>query len=127
MRKRNHTITFRMTTAEYELLKYKVALANISEQSYIINSITNSKISSSDDLEELKNISSQYNDLLRQLKGIANNINQIAKAANTAIKSGQLYSFDELDIDEISEQLNQIQQELEQQWKEVRRKISNGN
>lgn len=127
MRQRNHTITFRLSADEMKELKEKIKLCNVSQQSYIINAILNSRIITGMELNKLKAISLQYDNLLRQIKGISNNINQQAKAANISIKTGHNYVPDNSSLHELSEQIHYFQQELEKEWKELRKVIHNGN
>ena len=82
MRKRKNVITIRMNDVEYNILKDKVRESGLTQQSFIIRSINSASIPSADELTIQKEISRTLADLVRQLRGLSTNVNQIAHVAN---------------------------------------------
>ena len=83
MRKRDKAITIRITEEEYALLCSKLAQTGISQQAFVINAITGIAIIPSEQTAVLKEISSTFASLEQQLRGMATNINQMARIANS--------------------------------------------
>lgn len=83
MRKRNYTITTRMNKAEYNLLQSKVRESGRTQQEVVIKAISDLKIASSEEVEELKKLNQMFADILCQLRGATTNINQLARKLNT--------------------------------------------
>ena len=81
MRKRDKAITIRMTEEEYALLCSKLAQTGVSQQAFVINAITGIAIIPSEQTAVLKEISSTFASLEQQLRGMATNINQMARIA----------------------------------------------
>lgn len=73
--KKTYTVSLKMSTEEYYTLKGKASEAKISMSEYIRQSIASSKI--------IQRLTPELNDYIRKLCGMANNLNQIAKKANT--------------------------------------------
>ena len=82
MRKRNRTISIRVSEQEYESIQKKIQESNQTQQSFILNAIEGAAILTAKDSKLLKDINMQLADLLKQVKGIAVNINQLAYKAN---------------------------------------------
>ena len=82
MRKRNRTISIRVSEQEYESIQKKIQATKQTQQSFILNAIEGAAILTAKDSKLLKDISLQLADLLKQIKGIAVNINQMAYKAN---------------------------------------------
>ena len=82
MRKRNYTVTIRMNKAEYDLLQNKVKESGQTQQAVVIHAIAGLKIASAEEVEELKKLNLMLTEMLSQLRGVATNINQIARKAN---------------------------------------------
>ena len=82
MRKRNRTISIRVSEQEYEAIQKKIQSSQQTQQSFILNAIEGAAILTAKDSKLLKDISMQLADLLKQIKGIAVNINQLAYKAN---------------------------------------------
>ena len=87
MRKRNYTVTIRMNKAEYDLLQNKVKESGQTQQAVVIHAIAGLKIASAEEVEELKKLNLMLTEMLSQLRGVATNINQIARKMN----AGDLY------------------------------------
>ena len=83
MRKRNYTVTIRMSKAEYDLLQSKVKESGRTQQEVVIKAIADLKIASTEEVEELKRLNQMFADILSQLRGATTNINQIARKMNT--------------------------------------------
>ena len=82
MRSRNHIVTNRMNDDEYAVLKAKVKESGLTQQSFIISAIKGAVIASAEEIDILKDLSRTLADLVRQLRGLATNVNQIAHVAN---------------------------------------------
>ena len=119
MRKRNKAITIRMTEQEYATLQKRIRESGRTQQSYIINSALEAKISSAEEIAALKDISITFVDLVRQLRGIATNVNQMARTAN---RSGALPTARELS--RISEQIAKYRERIEAVWQSIRSSIT---
>ena len=72
MRKRNETITVRCTTDERDKIKARADSHSMSLSDFIIRSALGKKIVVVNGLDEV----------IRQMKAIGNNINQLARAVN---------------------------------------------
>ena len=94
MRKRNRTISIRVSDQEYEIIQNKIKATGQTQQSFVLNAIAGATISTTADNEQLKEINMQLADLVRQFKGIAININQLAYRANAY---GELPTVQRLD------------------------------
>ena len=115
MRKRNKAITIRMTEQEYAALQKRVAESGRTQQSYIINAALTARISSAEEISTLKEVSASFADLVRQLRGIATNINQMTRIANSV---GIIPSSRELS--KISDQIAEYRKESENEWQSIR-------
>ena len=82
MRYRKNVVTIRMNDAEYEILKTKVKESGLTQQAFIISAIKGAVIASAEEIDILKDLSRTLADLVRQLRGLATNVNQIAHVAN---------------------------------------------
>jgi hypothetical protein len=74
--KKGYKISLKMDTEEYYSLKSKVRLAGISISEYIRRTIEKSEV--------MQRLSPEHLEYVRQLSGMANNLNQIARKANAA-------------------------------------------
>ena len=115
MRKRNRAITIRMTDSEIAELNEKLKQTGLSQQTYVINAIRQAVILSVDGLRTLMEISVTFSDLIRQLRGMATNINQMARWANT---TGILPT--EQALVNISWQIEYFRRECEHIWQSIR-------
>lgn len=94
-RRRNQTLTLRLTDGEKKKILAKARKAKISTTDFIIASTDNSVIKTPEDLRPV----------ISQLKQIGNNINQIAVKVN----SGAVYS---VNFDEVLEMQNKIYEKV---------------
>ena len=119
MRSRKNVVSIRMNDAEYELLKAKVKEAGISQQSFIISAISGASIASADEVAVQKEISRSLSDLVRQIRGLAANVNQLARTAN---RQGALPTLDSLA--KIHEEIQNYRKDCENIWLSIRSSIN---
>lgn len=119
MRKRNRSISIRVSEQEYEAIQKKIQSSQQTQQSFILNAIEGSAILTAKDSKLLKDISMQLADLLKQIKGIAVNINQLAYKANAY---GELSA--ERQLKEYSLQTEKLRKEADEIWRLIRQSIS---
>ena len=119
MRKRKHQVKIWMSDEEIALLKQKIKEAGLDQQTVIINAIAGHKTTSAEEVAELKESNKQFADAIRQLRGIGNNVNQIARYANTVgvIQDG-------VNLQQVSEDIKSITKECEKAWRLIRQSIS---
>ena len=119
MRKRNRTISIRVSEQEYEAIQKKIQATKQTQQSFILNAIVGAAILTAKDSKLLKDISMQLADLLKQIKGMAVNINQLAYKANAY---GELPA--ERQLKEYSLQTEKLRKEADEIWRLIRQSIS---
>ena len=119
MRKRNRTISIRVSEQEYESIQKKIQATKQTQQSFILNAIEGATILTAKDSKLLKDISMQLADLLKQIKGIAVNINQLAYKANAY---GEIPT--EKQLREYGTQTEVLRREADAIWQLIRRLIS---
>ncbi len=119
MRKRNRSISIRVSEQEYEAIQKKIQSSQQTQQSFILNAIEGAAILTAKDSKLLKDISMQLADLLKQIKGIAVNINQLAYKANAY---GELSA--ERQLKEYSLQTEKLRKEADEIWRLIRQSIS---
>lgn len=119
MRKRNHAITIRMEQKEYDALTEKVKESGQTQQSFIINSALSARISSKEELKEIKRLSEVCANNNRQLRGIGTNLNQLAKVAN---QKGAIPAINVLS--DILSEVNILRKEADKNWQSIRQLIS---
>ena len=112
MRKRPIELKFRVSQSEYELLQKHLAEAGMNRNSYLVRLITGATIFPRDQLIQLNLEHTMMNRLLRS---ISNNINQIAKVANTnkATPSAAL-------LTDMHQDVQALRNNLEPLWDETR-------
>jgi len=74
--KKNYKVSLKMATKEYYSLKSKARLAGITLSEYIRQVIEKSEVK--------QRLSPEHLRYIRQIAGMANNLNQIARKANSA-------------------------------------------
>lgn len=119
MRKRNNPIYIRLSDDEYNHIMNMIHTSGQTIQSYIINCLMKGKVSSQDEVMELRKQSNILADMDKQLKGIGVNINQLAHIANA---SGIPPSSEELE--NMSENIMDIRKEVNGKWQSIRQSIS---
>lgn len=121
-RKRNKAVTIRMNPEEYSFLQNKVDDSGLSQQTFIINAIKGATIKPSDEVAVLKDYNKTFSDLVRQLRGLATNVNQIARIANC---QGCLPTSDE--FVRLLEEISKYRKESEDLWLLIRSSINQQN
>ena len=122
MRKREYQVKFRMNKEEYERLQENVIASGQTQQSFIINALAGVIIAPREEIDVLKNINKNFDDLLRQIRGMATNVNQMAHIANG---TGVLQTIDTLE--DTADQIKYFKKECEEMWQSIRRLISQQN
>ena len=119
MRKRNYTVTIRMNKAEYDLLQSKVKESGQTQQAVVLHAIADLKIESAEEVEELKKLNLMLAEMLSQLRGVATNINQIARKMNAG---GFIPREDNLH--HLNQNIRNYRKESEKIWQSIRQLIS---
>ena len=119
MRERNRTISIRVSEQEYEAIQKKIQESKQTQQSFILNAIEGVAILTAEDSNLLKDISMQLASLLKQIKGIAVNINQLAYKANAY---GEIPT--ERQLREYGTQTDTLRREADTIWRLIRQSIS---
>ncbi len=122
MRTRNHQIKVWMDDCEYAALQKKVAASGQSQQTVILNAIQNASITSIDEVEQLKETNQLFAEYIKQLRGLATNVNQMAHIANA---TGALVT--ERTLIELNQQIREAKEEGEKIWQSIRQSISRPN
>ena len=81
-RVRNRAITIRLTEKEYKLLGEKVEMSGLTQQSFVINAVMGAVLYGKDGMNYLEEIRNDVASFVEQVRGIATNINQMARIAN---------------------------------------------
>ena len=119
MRKRNHAVYIRMNDDEYNRLLEKVNESGQTLQSYVIGASLNGRITSIEEVTEMKNKNRLLADIDKQLRGMGTNLNQMAHVANgygDIPKSETLLK--------ISDEVSQIKKEVDEHWLLTRQSTS---
>ena len=119
MRRRNKAITIRLTEEEYALLCSKLKQTGVSQQAYIISAIKNVSVIPSDQLAVMKEISATFASLEQQLRGMATNINQMARIANS-----RNYAPGIRVLEKISREIAGYRKDSEEIWQSIRSLIA---
>ena len=119
MRKRNYTVTIRMNKAEYDLLQNKVKESGQTQQAVVIHAIAGLKIASAEEVEELKKLNLMLAEMLSQLRGVATNINQIARKMN----AGGFIPREDI-LHYLNQNIRNYRKESEKIWQSIRQLIS---
>lgn len=119
MRKRNRTITIRMSDEEYTFLQKRLSQTGQTQQSYILNAICGVTIVSAEEVKELQKLNKGFADMMRQLRGVATNVNQMAHVANG---TGELPVVAALE--KFGKSIEKFRKEEEQRWQSIRQLIS---
>ena len=119
MRKRTHQIKIWMNDEEYALLLDKMQRSGQTRQNVMISALKEATITTEEEITELKRSNSLMADLLKQLRGMATNINQVAHMANA---TGQIASINELS--KMTNQISNFRREGEVIWQLIRQSIS---
>ena len=118
-RRRTKAVTIRMSEAEYDDLQNKVKESGLTQQSYVINAISGSSITSAEELSAIKELSKEFAEHDRLLRGMATNVNQMAHVANG---KGLLATAEKLE--EISDKIIDVRKEDDNRWRLIRQSVS---
>ena len=121
-RKRDRAVTIRMNKEEYAALQDKIEDSGLTQQAYIISAIKGSTITPSDEIAVQKEISKSFADLVRQLRGLATNVNQMAHVAN-----GQGILPTTSELIKASDEISHYRKECEELWLLIRSSINQQN
>ena len=104
------------------MLQEKIKESGQTKSAYIINATLNGKVSSADDVQEMKEQSKLLSDIYKQLRGMGTNLNQMAHVANG---KGIIPSVDKLK--EIEREVVDIKREVDDIWQSTRQSIGRQN
>ena len=118
MRNRSNCVSIRYSDEEYKVLQEKIKESGQTKSAYIINATLNGKVSSADDVQEMKEQSKLLLDIDKQLRGMGTNLNQMAHVANG---KGIIPSADKLI--EIERVVVAVKKEVDDIWQSTRQSI----
>ena len=122
MRKRNRTVSIRMTNEEYTQLLAKVKASGLTMQAYITGSSLTGRVSSTEEIDEIRIRNRILASIDTKLRGMGTNLNQMAHVANGR---GIIPTASELTS--ISDDVRQIRKEVSEEWRSTRLSISRQN
>ena len=122
MRNRSNCVSIRYSDEEYKVLQEKIKESGQTKSAYIINATLNGKVSSADDVQEMKEQSKLLSDIYKQLRGMGTNLNQMAHVANG---KGIIPSADKLK--EIERVVVAVKKEVDDIWQSTRQSIGRQN
>ncbi len=122
MRNRSNCVSIRYSDEEYKVLQEKIKESGQTKSAYIINATLNGKVSSADDVHEMKEQSKLLSDIYKQLRGMGTNLNQMAHVANG---KGIIPSADKLK--EIERVVVAVKKEVDDIWQSTRQSIGRQN
>ena len=119
MRKRNRIISIRVSDQEYDIIQKKLSETGLTQQAFILKAVEGATISTAEEKQQLKEINLKLADLLKQIKGIGVNINQMAYRANAyrELPTVQILS-------EYQNENEKLRREAETIWQSIRQLIS---
>ena len=115
MRKRNNTVTVRVSDEELRIINERISLSGLTEQSYLINALMGARISTKEEVALWKDVNAKIADIQVKLRGIGTNINQMAHRANAE----NVLPLEQRLI-EIGVTLENIRRECEAPWQSLR-------
>lgn len=118
MRNRSNCVSIRYSDEEYKVLQERIKESGQTKSAYIINATLNGKVSSADDVQEMKEQSKLLLDIDKQLRGMGTNLNQMAHVANG---KGIIPSADKLK--EIEREVVDVKREVDDIWQSTRQSI----
>ncbi len=122
MRNRSNCVSIRYSDEEYKMLQERIKESGQTKSAYIINATLNGKVSSADDVQEMKEQSKLLLDIDKQLRGMGTNLNQMAHVANG---KGIIPSADKLK--EIEREVVDVKREVDDIWQSTRQSIGRQN
>lgn len=122
MRNRSNCVSIRYSDEEYKVLQERIKESGQTKSAYIINATLKGKVSSADDVQEMKEQSKLLLDIDKQLRGMGTNLNQMAHVANG---KGIIPSADKLK--EIEREVVDVKREVDDIWQSTRQSIGRQN
>ena len=122
MRNRSNCVSIRYSDEEYKVLQERIKESGQTKSAYIINATLNGKVSSADDVQEMKEQSKLLLDIDKRLRGMGTNLNQMAHVANG---KGIIPSADKLK--EIEREVVDVKREVDDIWQSTRQSIGRQN
>ena len=122
MRNRSNCVSIGYSDEEYKVLQERIKESGQTKSAYIINATLNGKVSSADDVQEMKEQSKLLLDIDKQLRGMGTNLNQMAHVANG---KGIIPSADKLK--EIEREVVDVKREVDDIWQSTRQSIGRQN
>lgn len=119
MCKRNHAITIRMSEGEYKFFQGRLSQTGQTQQSYILNAIRGATIVSAEEVKELQKWNKGFADMMRQLRGLTTNVNQMAHVAN-GIGELPVVAI----LEKFGKSIEKLRKEEEKRWLSIRQLIS---
>lgn len=119
MRKRNRIISIRVSDQEYDIIQKKLSETGLTQQAFILKAVEGATISTAEDKQQLKEINLKLADLLKQIKGIGVNINQMAYRANAYRELPTVQK-----LNEYQNENEKLRREAETIWQSIRQLIS---
>lgn len=114
-KKRTHRVYARLSDREYEVFKNKYEdVKPKTINSFLLDCIMDGKITSPEEIEELKEMNRHLAEIVRQIKGACNNLNQIAYVAN---KTGNV---DIKEAQKLVQLIKNERMEVEPLWQSTR-------
>lgn len=110
-RTRTNQVKYRLSDAEYKKYLTKVESSGMTQQEFFLHLLNDSNIVVDSHIKQLPEVLQAIYDLLRQVKGIANNCNQIARICNIDKKASTAKKYQEL-----AENCNKFVQEGNKIW-----------
>ena len=115
MRKRNNTVTVRVSDEELRIINERISLSGLTKQSYLINALMGARISTKEKVALWKDVNAKIADIQVKLRGIGTNINQMAHRANAE----NVLPLEQRLI-EIGVTIENIRRECEAPWQSLR-------
>ena len=112
---KNHNFRFHMDREADRKLDRRLKETGLPQQTFILSAIHSTGVMPKETRNEILKLNHTYADLLRQIRGMATNINQMAKVANS---TGSLPTLSELQS--LGRQIEQYRREGEEQWRSIR-------
>lgn len=115
MRKRNNTVTVRVSDEELRIINERISLSGLTKQSYLINALMGAKGVSKEEVALWKDVNAKIADIQVKLRGIGTNINQMAHRANAENVLPLEQSLIEIGVT-----IENIRRECEAPWQSLR-------
>lgn len=119
MRYRNNAFIIRLSDDEASKLNDRLKKTGQTRQSFLINAILHSRISSREEIEELRQQNAVLQDIDNQLRGMAVNINQVARYANAS----RALPAEEVLFDILAD-VQTMRRKVDESWRSTRQLIA---